>query len=156
MISLSLIVWMDFILNITFFNSKDERFRCVKSIRTAVFTDEQGLIADEEFDAYDQDDNTLFALVYNAGEPVATGRIVSIPDGVKIGRIAVLSTQRGKGTGKFLVESLCNKVQEMCSGAIYVDSQLHAQGFYENLGFVPTGEPPIFDRGISHLPMKKG
>lgn len=143
-------------LDIVFFNLDDEKFKYVKSIRTAVFTAEQGLIANEEFDAYDKDDNTLFALVYNAGEPVATGRIVSFLDGAKIGRIAVLSSQRGQGTGKFLVNSLCQKADEIYAGTIYVDSQLHAQGFYESLGFVSTGEPNIIDRGLPHLPMKKG
>lgn len=143
-------------LEIVFFNFGNEKFNDVKSIRTAVFTDEQGLIGDEEFDAYDRDAHTLFALVYEDGRAVATGRIVSIPDGVKIGRIAVLRSQRGKGTGRFLVDSLCKMAGEMCSDAIYVDSQLHAQGFYESLGFVPTGEPPIIDRDLPHLPMKKG
>lgn len=143
-------------LNIIFFNRKDEKYEYVKNIRTSVFTDEQGLIADEEFDDYDNNYDTLFALVYNDGIPVATGRIVRLSDGVKIGRIAVLKSQRGQGTGRFLVDSLCNKADEICGGTIYVDSQLHARGFYESLGFVPTGEPRVIDRGVPHLPMKKG
>lgn len=58
-------------LEIVFFNFGNEKFKDVKSIRTAVFTDEQGLIGDEEFDAYDRDAHTLFALVYDDGRPVA-------------------------------------------------------------------------------------
>lgn len=143
-------------MNIIFFNSNDKHFKYVKDIRTSVFTEEQGLIADEEFDDYDRNDDTLFALVYNDGVPVATGRLVRLPDGVKIGRIAVLKSQRGQGTGKFLVVSLCKNADKIYGGTIYVDSQLHAQGFYESLGFVPTGEPQVIDRGLPHLPMKKG
>ena len=85
--------------------------------------------------------------------PVATGRIAFMPKGVKIGRIAVVCSARGTGCGAFLVKSLCQMCKKQNIHTVYVDSQLHAVGFYEKLGFRSTGEPTVIDRGIEHLPM---
>lgn len=142
-------------MNIEFFNCDNSKFNIAMSIRNLVFEDEQGAIADEEIDTYDSDKNTVFALVYDNDNAVATGRIARLQNGFKIGRIAVLKSQRGKGTGAFLVDSLCQKCVDLGAKKIYVDSQLHAVEFYEKLGFYPTGESEIIDRGIRHLPMVK-
>lgn len=133
------------------YDSKD--FDIVKKIRNDVFEKEQGAIAEQEFDSFDSDPKTLFALVEENGTPVATGRIAFMQKGVKIGRIAVVRTARGGGYGAFLVKSLCRKCKEQNIHTVYVDSQLHAVGFYEKLGFRPTGENTVIDRGIEHLPM---
>lgn len=140
---------------IKLFRNTDSAFESVMNIRTAVFEKEQGAIAEEEFDCYDSDDKTVYALVYDDKAPVATGRIAQTENGFKIGRIAVLKSQRGRGTGSVLVNLLCNEAFDMGAEVVYVDAQLHAVGFYEGLGFVPTGQPEIVDRGIKHLPMRK-
>lgn len=140
-------------MNIMFFNCADNNFNKVRQIRTTVFTDEQG--ADKnEFDEYDSDKRTLYCLIEKDGVPVATGRLAFVEKGIKLGRIAVLKSERGKGTGRVLVGSLCKKAEEFGKD-IFVDAQLHAVPFYEKLGFVPTGEKEITDRGIQHLPMRK-
>ncbi len=133
-------------------------FETVKSIRRTVFTQEQGADADTELDAHDSEETTEYILLCENGAAVATGRLVPLPDGAyKIGRIAVLATQRGKGTGKALVQALCARAAEKGADTVLVDAQLHAVPFYEKLGFCPTGEKEITDRGIQHLPMvKKG
>ena len=102
---------------------------------------------------FDSDPKTLFALVEENGVPVATGRIAFMSKGVKIGRIAVVRSARGTGCGAFLVKSLCQMCKKQNIHTVYVDSQLHAVGFYEKLGFRSTGEPTVIDRGIEHLPM---
>ncbi|MFR5371086.1 MAG: GNAT family N-acetyltransferase, partial [Eubacterium sp.] len=67
--------------------------------------------------------------------------------------IAVVCSARGTGCGAFLVKSLCQMCKKQNIHTVYVDSQLHAVGFYEKLGFRSTGEPTVIDRGIEHLPM---
>jgi predicted GNAT family N-acyltransferase len=140
---------------IKLFKPNDSEFAQVMDIRTTVFENEQGAIASEEIDCYDSDSNTVYALVYDGEKPVATGRIAKTPKGFKIGRIAVLKNQRGKGTGKVLVTFLCDEAFEMGASIIFVDAQLHAVEFYKKLGFEPTGDEKIIDRGIEHLPMRK-
>ncbi len=140
-------------MTVKFISCDSEEFDFVKKIRTDVFEKEQGAIAKQEFDLFDSDPKTLFVLVEENGTPVATGRIAFMPKGVKIGRIAVVRSARGTGCGAFLVKSLCQMCKKQNIHTVYVDSQLHAVGFYEKFGFHPTGEPVLVDRGIEHLPM---
>lgn len=142
-------------MKILCFDKNDDKFNIAMNIRNTVFELEQGAITEEEIDKYDLSDKTVYLLIYDDNEPCATGRIAFTDKGVKIGRIAVLKSQRGKGTGKYLVEQLCDKAVELGAKEIFVDSQLHAVGFYEHLGFEKTGESEITDRGIRHLPMIK-
>ena len=138
-----------------FIRNTSPEFEPVMRIRNTVFEIEQGAIAEEELDSYDGDFETLYALIYDGNEPVATGRIAHTSKGLKIGRIAVLKEQRGRGTGALLVNALCDKASSYGAEFILVDAQLHAVPFYEKLGFSPTGESEITDRGIIHLPMRK-
>lgn len=138
-----------------FINHTSPEFKDVMYIRNTVFEKEQGAIAEEELDCYDADDKTVYTLLYENDKPVATGRIACTPYGFKIGRIAVLKSQRGRGTGAVLVKTLCDKAMELGAEFVLVDAQLHAVPFYEKLGFSPTGEREITDRGIIHLPMRK-
>lgn len=138
-----------------FFDKNDEKFKLVMAIRNAVFEAEQGAIMEEEIDEYDGLDSTLYLLILDEEEPCATGRIAITEKGVKIGRIAVTKSQRGKGTGKLLVNLLCDKARKNGAEKVFVDAQLHAIPFYEKLGFELTGEKNIIDRGIEHSPMVK-
>lgn len=142
-------------MKIEFVGRDSKEFEAIMHIRNTVFEKEQGAAAEEEIDIYDNDNSTVYALIYDDKFPVATGRIAITPKGYKIGRIAVIKNQRGKGLGGILVNALCDKAYEMGADSILVDAQLHAVPFYEKLGFSPTGEPEITDRGIIHLPMIK-
>lgn len=138
-----------------FLTNSSAEFENVMHIRNTVFEKEQGAVAEEELDCYDDDSKTVYVLLYDGDEPVATGRIALTPKGYKIGRIAVLKSQRGRGVGAVLVKTLCDKAVDSGAEFVLVDSQLHAVPFYEKLGFSPTGESEITDRGIIHLPMRK-
>lgn len=142
-------------MKIEFFNNTSIKFEDVMKIRNTVFELEQGAIAEEELDEYDKNPSTVYALVYNDDVPVATGRIAQTHSGFKIGRIAVLKSQRGQGTGALLVNSLCERAYELGANGICVDAQLHAVPFYEKLGFNSITNKTIIDRGIEHLPMRK-
>ena len=138
-----------------FKNYENERFESVKALRKTVFVDEQGADESAVFDELDKDGETLFALTLRNGVPVATGRLVKLGEAYKIGRVAVLKSERGSGTGRELIEHLCRSAEEFGAERIIVDAQLHAVPFYERLGFRATGENEKVDIGIVHLPMRK-
>lgn len=137
-------------MRIDFFDSSAAEFEFVKSIRTCVFTNEQGADADSEFDEYDN--TSLFALLYDENEPVGTARIAKTAAGFKIGRIAILKSCRGKGYGADIVSAVTDKAFEMGADKVFVDAQNYAVPFYEKLGFKVTGTE-IVDRGLPHIPM---
>lgn len=137
-------------INIVFFDHSDPCFEEVKRIRTAVFTNEQGAIAEQEFDEYDN--TAFFALLYNGENAVGTARIAFTDKGCKIGRIAIDKTCRGKGFGAMIVNAVTQKAFDMGNTLIYVDAQNYAVPFYEKLGFKVIGTE-IIDRGLAHIPM---
>ena len=141
--------------NIKFFDFRNAEFELVKRIRTTVFTDEQGANADEEFDKYDSASDSIFALLYEDEKAVATARIANTENGVKIGRIAVLKSCRGKGYGAVIVNAVTDKAFDFGAETVYVDAQNYAVPFYEKLGFRVIGNE-IMDRGLPHIPMCKG
>lgn len=139
---------------IEFITADDSRFDDVKRIRTTVFTNEQGAVAGEEFDSYDNDAD--FALVVDDNGTIAgTGRVALVDNGYKIGRIAILKEYRGNHLGDMLVKALIKKAYSKGAKSVFVDSQLHAIPFYEKIGFATCGEQ-IVDRGLPHIPMKMG
>lgn len=72
---------------------------------------------------------------------------------VQMGRI--LTTVRGEGLGKKLIEFAQVYAKEhMCAKELYLESQMHAVGFYEKCGFSVTSAP-FMEAGIEHVKMEK-
>ena len=118
-------------------------------IRYAVFVDEQGVPAELEQDAHDQDALHLLAVSAD-GEGVGTARM--LPDG-HIGRMAVLPAWRGRGIGTALLRALLDAARQMGRHEVFLHAQCRAEPFYQRLGFVAEGE--IFDdAGIDHRCMR--
>ncbi|MBQ9517019.1 MAG: GNAT family N-acetyltransferase [Eubacterium sp.] len=139
-----------------FYDYKDELFKAVKEIRYKVFLCEQLAFAEGYFDEADTREDTLFALKINEERiPVATGRMIKEGNSYKIGRIAVLESERGKGSGKKIVEGFCRSAKDKGATEIFVNAQLHAIPFYEKLGFELTGEDVNFEMELPHRPMRK-
>lgn len=137
--------------NIVFISYDDPRFVLVRDIRTSVFTNEQGALAEKEFDKYDADSS--FALLYDDEKCVGTARIAHTDIGIKIGRIAILKSERGKGLGALIVRAVTEKAFDMGAKTVFVDAQNYAVPFYQKLGFAVIGNE-IIDRGLPHIPMK--
>ena len=74
----------------------------VSDVRRTVFVKEQGILPKDEFDDTDPV-CTHFAAFDDAGRPVGCARL--LPDG-HIGRVAVLKPQRGRGTGRLILETV--------------------------------------------------
>ena len=126
--------------------------RNIKSIRKAVFVDEQGF--QNEFDEIDDSDTVVHMLLCKDDEPIATCRFFKINDEYKIGRIAVVKEYRGQGIGRIIVRCAEEKVYELGGRELSLSSQVRVQGFYEKLGYVAEGEI-YMDQMCPHIKMRK-
>jgi len=119
-----------------------------RSVRTAVFIQEQGIPAALEMDA--RDATATHAVAFDGkGVPLATGRL--LPD-AHIGRMAVLAAHRGRGLGATILRTLLAMAQGKGMGAVRLHAQASAIGFYRRAGFVTEGEP-YEEAGIAHQTM---
>ena len=128
----------------------DERYAPeIRSIRNDVFTREQHI--DEELDFDGQDHDAVHVLVACQDRYVGTGRMLA--DG-HIGRLAVLKAYRGRGLGAVAVQALVEEAESRGMRRVYLGSQIHAIGFYEKLGFSTYGEPYV-EADIEHVYMER-
>jgi len=124
---------------------KDEPL--LRRIRTEVFVREQEVPEDLEWDGLDASSRHLLALVDR--EPVGTGRLAQSG---KIGRMAVLSTHRGRGIGDRLLAELVQLAVASGHQRTYLHAQVHATGFYARQGFRAEGDE-FMEAGIAHRQM---
>lgn len=117
--------------------------------RYEVFTLEQKIYY-QDMDGIDYDAKHYF--IESDEEIVAYLRAFRVSEEtVKIGR--VLTTKRNVGLGKELMKKAVSDIRDnmMCK-RIMLDSQVHAVGFYERLGFIAvSGE--FVEAGIPHVSM---
>ena len=121
----------------------------IRSIRNNVFTIEQQIDEDVDFDG--QDCDAVHVLVSYQGRHVGTGRMLA--DG-HIGRLAVLKEFRGQGLGAKAVRALVKEAKSRGMDRVYLGFQTHAIGFYEKLGFSAYGEPYV-EANIEHVHMER-
>src|SRR6266487_7024734 len=74
------------------------------AVRIAVFVEEQQIPREEELE--DLDASAIHCVGYDDGKPVAAGRLVAADGHGKIGRMAVLPSHRGRGTGRAVLDEL--------------------------------------------------
>jgi predicted GNAT family N-acyltransferase len=118
-------------------------------IRQTVFVEEQKVPVEMEIDAWDP--QSVHAVAFDAAVAVGTGRL--LPDG-HIGRMAVLQTARGAGTGSALLLALMDEARRRGHRAAVLSAQTHAVPFYLRHGFeVASGE--YLDAGIPHVDMQR-
>jgi len=123
-----------------------------RAIRDAVFIQEQGIPAALEHDTADAD--ALHAVAVNRlGRALGTGRLLTVEVGVaKIGRMAVLSSVRGAGVGRPLLEALVAAARARGDAEVLLNAQASAIGFYRQSGFAPRG-PAFEEAGMAHQEM---
>ncbi|MBM6439281.1 GNAT family N-acetyltransferase [Lacticaseibacillus rhamnosus] len=121
-------------------------------IRTHVFVEEQHVPANLEVDA-DEGKATYF-VVYDAGLPVATARILPEGTGYHVQRVAVEKAYRKHGLGKMVLNAIIAYAREQDVAFLKLGAQLQAIGFYKTLGFQLTDQPEFLDAGIRHREMQ--
>lgn len=122
----------------------------IRAIRNAVFEDEQHVPPEIDWDGYDGE--CLHALVLgDNGEAVGTGRLA--PDG-KIGRLAVLRFQRGRGFGASLLRALVEAARNQGLTKVFLHAQTRALKFYQQADFQVSGEP-FHEAEIEHFYMSR-
>ena len=123
-----------------------------RSIRDAVFIQEQGIPAALEHDAADAD--AVHTVAFNRlGVAVGTGRLLGVVDGTsKIGRMAVLASVRSAGIGKPLLDALVQAARARGDSEVMLHAQASAVDFYRRAGFTARG-PAFEEAGIAHQAM---
>ena len=121
-------------------------------IRNHVFVEEQHVPANLEVDA-DEGKATYF-VVYDAGLPVATARILPEGTGYHVQRVAVEKAYRKHGLGKMVLNAIIAYAREQNVAFLKLGAQLQAIGFYKTLGFQLTDQPEFLDAGIRHREMQ--
>lgn len=122
-------------------------------VRVEVFVKEQGIPVEEEWDF--DDVTALHAVLFDtSGQAFGTARLLQPSVGVaKVGRMAVLPNQRGRGFGRRLLQALISTARQRGDHEVVLSAQLSAEGLYAKFGFEIMGEP--YDEvGIPHVAMR--
>ena len=110
-------------------------------LREEVFLQEQGFST--EFDEIDP--IAWHLTLTRGGETLAVGRLYPAP---------VAKPWRGQSLGRDVALALEQKARLLGGRAIDLSAQLHAQGFYEKLGYAAYGDIYL-DEHCPHIHMKK-
>lgn len=124
----------------------------VRTIRQAVFVEEQRVPPELEWDDTDEiADHYLVVLPDNT--PVGVGRLFStLEETAHIGRMAILPAHRGKGFGEALLRHLVSEAAGQFS-ELQLSAQEHAIPFYQRSGFHVCSDR-YDDAGIPHVDMR--
>lgn len=134
---------------ISFSSDNKELFNKAMNIRFTVFTDEQGVDKDLEYDGLDFD--AVHYLVTVDNKPVATARWRETDEGLKIERMAVLKEFRSYYYGKLLLKNILDELTKS-KLKIYLHAQSQAVDFYRRTGFVIEGKEFV-EADIKHFKM---
>lgn len=130
------------------------------AIREIVFIEEQSVPESLERDA--EDAAAFHVLAMDGKHAIGTGRLVALtaaPAGEqgawgRVGRMAVLQSNRKGGTGSKLLMALEEEARRRKFAGILLHAQLSAMEFYKRHGYEPHGA--VFEEaGMPHLEMKK-
>lgn len=120
-----------------------------RRIREIVFCEEQGVPAEIEWD--DKDSACEHFLLEGNGEPIGTARLAPYgPSVFKVERVAVLKHARGLGAGKAIMLFILDRMKS--TETVVLNAQIQVEDFYEQLGFIRSGES-FEEAGIPHVPM---
>ena len=119
-------------------------------IRDIVFGQEQNVAREVDWDGKDSESFQVVA-TDDDDNPIGTGRMQ--PDG-KIGRLAVLDSWRGQGTGEKMLQALLETAEKENFREVFLHAQAHAISFYEKCSFNKVG-PEFLEAGIPHVKMTR-
>jgi predicted GNAT family N-acyltransferase len=121
----------------------------LRHVRTEVFIIGQNIPEHEEWD--DLDARSIHVVARDENDaPIGTGRLT--PDH-KIGRMAVLSSWRGKHVGEAIMQVLIERARQIGYPALEMHAQSYAIPFYSRFGFAPYGDE-FMECDIPHRMMR--
>ncbi|MEW9667470.1 GNAT family N-acetyltransferase [Ammoniphilus sp. 3BR4] len=126
-----------------------------RSVRKQVFIEEQNVPPELEYDAHDEDPQTVHFIAYSNGIPQGAARLrpYSSNSG-KIERVAVLKEARGQGIGALLMVAIEEQAVRRGFNSLKLNAQLHAEPFYRRIGYSPIGNV-FLEADIEHIAMEK-
>ena len=122
------------------------------ALRYDVFCLEQGVSLAEERDG--RDPEAMHLVVVDDGEVVGTCRLLADGSEVKLGRMAVAASHRGRRLAAALLVEADAKARELRARRIVLAAQLTAQAVYGRAGYAPYGDV-FLDADIEHVMMAK-
>jgi predicted GNAT family N-acyltransferase len=126
-------------------------YASIRSVRFAVFVDEQQIPPELEMDDRDAECDHWLA-TDERGEAIGTVRLDLGARG-KVGRLAVLARERGRGVGRALMLSVHELARERGLPRVWCHAQISAAPFYQGLGYRIASEP-FEEAGIQHVRME--
>ena len=128
------------------------------ALRKEVFVKEQNVPLEIEIDEKDYLSSTVHIGYYDNEKLVGVARITDLDTNViHIGRVAIAKSHRGLGLGTNLIFT-CESVITLITSKSTVPApftQLHAEKFYEKLGYTRANDTVYLEAGIQHIDMKK-
>lgn len=121
----------------------------LRAVRETVFVQEQNVPLEMEWDELDPVSHHVIARD-RSGAAIGTARLT--PER-HLGRMAVLSSWRGRGVGDAMLSALVTHAAELGWSSLVLHSQTHAIPFYARHGFLPLG-PRFEEAGIEHQVME--
>lgn len=125
-------------------------------LRVTVFVVEQAA-AYAELDGRDLEKETEHFWVSDdeAGEVLATLRLLDDADAARIGRVATAPSARGAGLAAELMRrAIARSTEKWPDRPIHLDAQMHLASWYERFGFEVSG-PQFEEDEIPHVPMTR-
>jgi ElaA protein len=133
--------------------TSEELYDALK-LRSTVFVIEQNCIYQ---DMDDKDKKALHLLGYNGDQMVAYSRLLGPGLSYKeasIGRVVVDKEQRGKSSGRDLMQKAIEETFSVFkTNEIVISAQQYLEKFYTELGFIKEGEMYLED-DIPHIKMR--
>ena len=124
------------------------------TLRIAVFVVEQRA-AYPDLDGRDAEPGTELLWAEEAGDVVATLRLLREPDALRIGRVATAVRARGRGIAADLMRLALERCAELDPAApVLLDAQEHLAPWYGRFGFTVSG-PQFVEDDIPHVPMRR-
>ena len=122
------------------------------ALREDVFCGEQGVSLADERDGRDAE--AVHLVVVEDGPVIATCRLLVEETTVKLGRMAVARSARGRGLARALLDEADARARKLGATRIALAAQLSARQLYERAGYEPYGDV-FLDAGIEHVMMAK-
>ncbi len=139
----------------TFENLTPNELYAILRLRSEVFVVEQNCVF---LDMDNKDQFSIHLMGWHENNLVAYTRLIApqlVYENMSIGRVVTSSFYRRAGIGKELMKVSIEKCYELFGkGEIKIGAQLYLKKFYENFGFIQSGE--VYDEdGIDHIEMIK-